>query len=41
MQNWLSALDNDPKFIFKASTAASKAADFVLSFSRQEEPVAV
>lgn len=41
LQNWLSALDNDPKFIFKASTAASKAADFVLSFSRQEEPVAV
>lgn len=41
LQNWLKALDDDPKFIFKASTAASKAADFVLSFSRQEEPVAV
>ena len=41
LQNWLSALNDDPKFIFKASTAATKASDFVLSFSRQEEPVAV
>jgi antirestriction protein ArdC len=36
--NWLQALRNDNRFIFKASTAANKAADYVLSFSRQPEP---
>jgi antirestriction protein ArdC len=36
--NWLQSLRNDNKFIFRASTAANKAADFVLSFSRQPEP---
>ncbi|MEW4453049.1 zincin-like metallopeptidase domain-containing protein [Bremerella sp. JC817] len=41
LQNWLKALNDDPRFIFKASAAASKAADFVLSFSRKEEPVSV
>ncbi|MBR9803842.1 DUF1738 domain-containing protein [bacterium] len=41
LQNWLKALNDDPRFIFKASSAASKAADFVLSFSRKEEPVSV
>ncbi len=40
LQNWLKALNDDPRFMFKSSTAASKAADFVLSFSRQAEPVA-
>jgi len=40
LKNWLKALNDDPKFIFKASTAASKAADFLLSFSRQTETVA-
>jgi antirestriction protein ArdC len=42
--HWLEALQNDPRFIFTCSTAASKAADFILSFSRApvgEEPVAV
>jgi len=39
LDSWLKSLQDDPKFIFKASTAASKAADFVLSFSRQTEPV--
>jgi antirestriction protein ArdC len=39
LENWLAALRNDPRFIFVASTAASKAADFVLSFSRSHEPV--
>ena len=39
LASWLKSLQDDPKFIFKASTAASKAADFVLSFSRQTEPV--
>ena len=38
LANWLKALRNDNRFIFKASTAANKAADFVLSFSRQPEP---
>ena len=36
--NWLQALRNDNRFIFRASTAANKAADYVLSFSRQPEP---
>ena len=34
IQNWLQALNDDPKFIFRASAAASKAADFILSYSR-------
>ena len=34
IQSWLQALENDPKFIFRASAAASKAADFILAFSR-------
>lgn len=32
--HWLQALENDPKYIFRASAAASKAADFILSYSR-------
>ena len=36
--NWLQALRNDNKFIFRASTAANRAADYILSFSRQPEP---
>jgi len=40
LASWLKSLQSDPRFIFKASAAASKAADFVLSFSRQSEPVA-
>jgi len=39
LASWLKSLQDEPKFIFKASAAASKAADFVLSFSRQTEPV--
>jgi antirestriction protein ArdC len=38
LQNWLKAMKNDHKFIFQASTQASRAADFILSFSRQPEP---
>jgi antirestriction protein ArdC len=34
IQSWLQALENDPKFIFKASAAASRAADYILAFSR-------
>ena len=34
---WVSALRDDPSCILRISTAASKAADFVLSFSRPRE----
>ena len=34
LSNWLKAMKDDPKFIFTASSQASKAADFILSFSR-------
>ena len=37
LANWLQAMKNDPRFIFTASVQASKAADFILSFSRQTE----
>jgi antirestriction protein ArdC len=38
LQSWLKALRNDSRYIFRASTAANKAADYVMSFSRQPEP---
>jgi antirestriction protein ArdC len=40
LQNWLSGMANDPRFIFKASAQASRAVDFLLAFSRTpvEEP---
>jgi antirestriction protein ArdC len=45
LKNWLTAMKGDPKFIFKASTQASKAVDYLLSFSRREidqpEPLVV
>ncbi len=28
--SWLQALENDPKYIFRAAAAASKAADWIL-----------
>jgi antirestriction protein ArdC len=37
VQSWIQALENDPKHIFKASAAASKAADFLLGFVRPVE----
>ena len=37
LQSWLQQMQNDPSFVFRAAAQASKAADFVLSFSR--EPV--
>ena len=37
VQSWIQKLENDPKFIFQASSAASKSADFILSFSRPQE----
>ena len=39
LANWLQAMKNDPRFIFVASAQASKAADFILSFSRKPEEV--
>ncbi len=33
---WLKALQNEPRYIFQASTASSRAADFLLSFSRPQ-----
>jgi len=32
IKSWLAAMNDDPSFIFKASTQASKVADFLLSF---------
>ena len=37
IQSWASRLANDPRAIFAASSAASKAADFILAFSRSAE----
>ena len=37
LQGWLKELENDPKAILKAASQASKAAGFVLSFSKQHE----
>lgn len=39
VQSWLKALRDDPRYIFTASTAASRAADLLLSFSRPKEAV--
>jgi antirestriction protein ArdC len=38
-QNWLEALNKDSRFIFRAASAASKAADYIMSFAPQHEPV--
>lgn len=38
LQSWLDAMKGDTRFIFRASSQASKAADFILAFSRKEEP---
>jgi antirestriction protein ArdC len=38
LQHWLQAMRGDSRFIFTASAQASKATDFILSFSRQTEP---
>jgi antirestriction protein ArdC len=37
IQSWIQELENDPKHIFKASAAASKAADYLLGFVRPKE----
>ena len=38
VKSWILALENDPKYIFDAASQASKAADFILSFSRAAQP---
>lgn len=37
LQSWLKAMKSDSSFIFKASTQASKVADFLLGFVRHEQ----
>jgi len=39
LQHWLEQMKENPSFIFRISAQASKAADFVLSFSCKPEPV--
>ena len=36
LSSWLESMEGDPSYIFKASTQASKIADFLLSFVQQE-----
>jgi antirestriction protein ArdC len=36
--SWLEALHKDSRFIFRAASAASKAADYILSFAPQHQP---
>jgi antirestriction protein ArdC len=37
---WLKQMKDDPSYVFKASTQASKVADYLLAFVRKEEAVA-
>ena len=39
LQHWLEQMRENPSFIFRISAQASKAADFIMSFSRTPEPV--
>ncbi len=39
LASWLQAMKNDSRFIFMASAQSSKAADYLLSFSRKPEEV--
>ena len=41
LASWLKHLENNPKWIFKASSAASRVVDHLLSYSRVGEPVEV
>lgn len=38
LQHWLKAMNADPRFIFRATAQANRAADHVLSYSRQQAP---
>jgi len=35
LASWLKSMQSDPKFIFSASAQASKAVDYILSFSQE------
>lgn len=39
LNSWLSAMKGDSRFIFKAAAQANRAVDYLLSFSRQSQPV--
>jgi antirestriction protein ArdC len=39
LANWLAAMKSNPRFIFMASAQASKAASYLLGFSRKPEDV--
>jgi antirestriction protein ArdC len=39
LESWLKGMNGDPKFIFRASAQASKAVEFVMSFSRDRVEV--
>ncbi len=36
LESWLTALQNDSRYLFRAASAASKGVDFILSFSRPQ-----
>jgi antirestriction protein ArdC len=38
LQHWIGQMQGDARFIFRATSQATKAADFILSFSRQPAP---
>ncbi|NQU24008.1 MAG: DUF1738 domain-containing protein [Candidatus Nealsonbacteria bacterium] len=38
LKSWLAEMENDPSYIFRASTQANKVPDSLLSFVRQPEP---
>jgi len=40
VKHWLKGMQDDPKFIFRAAAQATKAVDFILSFSRTPDSVA-
>jgi antirestriction protein ArdC len=40
LKGWLKAMKSDPSFIFRASSEASKAADFILAFKASAQPEA-
>ena len=37
LASWLKAMQDDPKWIFQASAAASRSADYLLAFSQKEQ----
>ena len=39
LKGWLKEMNDDPKFIFRASAQATKAVDFILSFTRSSKPM--